>query len=89
MFKMIEGQKLINFYAALADQEAEADEIKKDISEQLKSQASNIEISPKAMKAGYNLYKKYRNGKSTQNEIDDYTEVENIITTFFVTSQDE
>lgn len=88
MNQMIEGQKLINFYAALSEQEAEADEIKKDISEQLKSQASAIEISPRAMKAGYNLFKKYKNGKSTQNEIDDYTEVENIITTFFVTSQE-
>lgn len=85
---MIEGQKLISFYAALADQEAEAEDIKKDIAEQLKSQAFNIEISPKAMRSGYNLFKKYRNGKSTQNEIDDYTEVENIVTTFFVTNQD-
>lgn len=81
--KMIEGQKLVSFYAALADQELEADEIKKDISAQLKSYAENIEVSPKAIRSGYNLYKKYRNGKDTQNDIDDLTEVENIVTNFF------
>lgn len=83
---MIEGTKLINFFSALYDQEQEAIEIKKDISSQLKGYAQNIEISPKAINAAWALYKKYKGGKNTQNDLDDYGELSGIIENYFATA---
>lgn len=80
---MFNESKLIEFYSALVEQEEQANDIKKDIQEQLKSEASELELSPKTIKAGYALFKKYKDGKNTQVELNDYSMIEGIIMSYF------
>lgn len=88
MLKMIEDSKLIDLYSALYNQEEEANEIRKMIADQLKSAETTLHLSTKALKAGYRLYKKYRDGKDTQQELDDYSEVENAVLAYFANEQE-
>lgn len=80
---MINEDKLIEFYSSLYNLEEQANEIKQDVRDQLKSYASSEEISSKAINSGYNLFKRYKNGKSTQDEIDDYSAIESTIVSYF------
>jgi uncharacterized protein YktA (UPF0223 family) len=80
---MIEGQKLIDFFDAEWAEECNANEIKKGIQEDIKAYAENNEIEPKAIKSAYALFKKYRGGKNSQKDIDDYAELSNIIENYF------
>lgn len=85
---MIEDSKLIDLYSALYTQEEEANEIRKMIADQLKGAETSLHLSAKALKAGYRLYKKYRDGKDTQQELDDYSEVESAVLAYFANEQD-
>lgn len=85
---MIEDSKLIDLYSALYTQEEEANEIRKMITDQLKGAETSLHLSAKALKAGYRLYKKYRDGKDTQQELDDYSEVESAVLAYFANEQD-
>lgn len=80
---MIDGTRLIELFNSLWDLEQEANEIKKDISDQLKGYAENIEISPKAIKSAWTLFKKYKGGKNTQQDVEDYSEASGIIENYF------
>lgn len=82
---MIESDKLIEFFGAIYNEEEEANEIKKGIAEDLKSFAENNEIEPKAMKSAYALYKRYKSGKNTAKDCEDYSEMSGIIENFFAT----
>lgn len=79
----MDEQNLIQFFEAIYGNEQEADEIKKGISEDLKSYAQNNEINPKAMKTAYALFKKFRSGKNTAVECEDYAELSGIIENYF------
>jgi len=79
----MDEQNLIKFFEAIYGNEQEADEIKKGISENLKSYAQNNEINPKAMKTAYALFKKFRSGKNTAVECEDYAELSGIIENYF------
>lgn len=85
----MDEQSLIKFFEAIYGNELEADEIKKDISEQLKSFAENNEINPKAMKTAYGLFKKFRSGKNTAVECEDYAELSGIIENYFASDASE
>lgn len=84
---MIDGDKLIRFFDAIYAEEMEADEIKKGISDDMKSFAENNEINPKAMKSAYGLYKRYKSGKNTADDCADYSEMSGIIENFFATEE--
>ena len=79
----MDEQNLIQFFEAIYGNEQEADEIKKGISEDLKSYAQNNEINPKSMKTDYALFKKFRSGKNTAVECEDYAELSGIIENYF------
>ena len=80
---MTNCDELMDFYAKLYDLEEQASEIRKDIQDQLKAEAEELSASPKAVKSGFNLFKKYKNGKSTQDELDDYSSIESAIMSYF------
>lgn len=80
---MIDANQLIEFFEAEYCQDEEANEIKKAISDELKSFAENNSISPKSIKTAFNLYKKFRSGKSTQEDCSDYSEMSGIIEEYF------
>ena len=80
---MTNCDELLDFYAKLYDLEEQASEIRKDIQDQLKVEAEGLSISPKAVKSGFNLFKKYKSGKSTQDELDDYSSIESAIMSYF------
>lgn len=82
---MIDSNNLIAFFDAIYKEDEEANEIKKGISEDLKSFAENNEIEPKAMKSAYALYKRYKSGKNTAKDCEDYSEMSGIIENFFAT----
>ena len=84
---MIDGDKLIRFFDAIYAEEMEADEIKKGISDDMKSFAENNEINPKAMKSAYTLYKRYKSGKNTSDDCADYSEMSGIIENFFTRNE--
>ena len=79
----MDEQNLIQFFEAIYGNEQEPDEIKKGISEDLKSYAQNNEINPKSMKTDYALFKKFRSGKNTAVECEDYAELSGIIENYF------
>lgn len=82
---MIDSDKLIKFFGAVYNEEEEANEIKKGIADDLKSFAENNEIEPKAIKSAYSLYKRYKSGKNTAKDCEDYSEMSGIIENFFAT----
>lgn len=82
---MIDSNNLIAFFDAIYKEDEEATEIKKGIAEDLKSFAENNEIEPKAMKSAYALYKRYKSGKNTAKDCEDYSEMSGIIENFFAT----
>lgn len=82
---MIDSNNLIAFFDAIYKEDEEANEIKKGIAEDLKSFAENNEIEPKAMKSAYALYKRYKSGKNTAKDCEDYSEMSGIIENFFAT----
>lgn len=86
---MLNEEKLLKFYSALYNLDERASEIKQDIRDQLKSYAENEDISVKAISSGFNLYKRYKNGKSSQSEIDDYSSIENTIMSYFANNTPE
>ena len=85
----MDGQSLIKFFEAEYNLELEADEIKKGISDDLKSFAENNEVNPKAMKTAYGLFKKFRSGKNTAVECEDYAELSGIIENYFASDESE
>lgn len=86
---MIDGTKLIAFFNGLYTQDQEADEIKKGISADLKEYAENIEVSPKAIKSAWTLFKKYKGGKNSQQDVDDYSEISGVIENYFASGMDD
>ena len=85
----MDGQSLIKFFEAEYNLELEADEIKKGISDDIKSFAENNEVNPKAMKTAYGLFKKFRSGKNTAVECEDYAELSGIIENYFASDESE
>ena len=85
---MMDSDKLIRFFEAEYCDEQEADDIKKGISEDMKSFAENNQISPKSLKSAYSLYKKFRSGKNTSEECSDYAELSGIIENHFASSDE-
>ena len=85
----MDGQSLIRFFEAEYSNELEADEIKKAISDELKSYAENNEINPKALKTAYNLFKKFRSGENAAVECEDYAELSGIIENYFASDESE
>ena len=86
---MIDGTKLITFFNGLYTEDQEADEIKKGISEDLKEYAKNIEVSPKAIRSAWTLFKKYKGGKNSQQDVDDYSEISGVIENYFASGMDD
>ena len=86
---MIDSTNLIEFFAAEYAEEVTADEIKKGISEDMKSFAESNNVNPKAIKCAYALYKKFKSGKNTSDECADYTLLSDIVETFFANGGDE
>lgn len=84
---MIDSEKLIKFFDALYLEDCEVEETKKGIQEDLKSFAENNEINPKAIKSAFTLYKRYKSGKNTAEDCNDYMEMSNIIDSFFSTEE--
>lgn len=82
---MIDSEKLLKFFDALYAEECEADEIKKGVSDDLKSFAENNEINAKAIKSAFSLFKRYKSGKATADDCADYSEMSGIIENFFAT----
>ena len=82
---MIDSNNLIAFFDAIYKEDEEANDIKKGIAEDIKSFAENNEIEPKAMKSAYALYKRYKSGKNTAKDCEDYSEMSGIIENFFAT----
>lgn len=80
---MIESTKLIDFFDAEWLEECDADEIRKGIAADLKAFAENNDIEPKAIKSAYSLYKRYKGGKNTQKDVEDYAELSGIIENYF------
>ncbi len=83
----MDGQSLIRFFEAIYGNELEADEIKKGISDDLKSYAENNEVNPKALKTAYSLFKKFRSGKNTAVECEDYAELSDIVNNYFASDE--
>lgn len=83
----MDGQSLIRFFEAIYGNELEADEIKKGISDDLKSYAENNEVNPKALKTAYSLFKKFRSGKNTAVECEDYAELSDIVNSYFASDE--
>lgn len=82
---MIDSNTLITFFDAIYKEDEEANDIKKGITDDIKSFAENNEIEPKAMKSAYALYKRYKSGKNTAKDCEDYSEMSGIIENFFAT----
>ena len=86
---MIESEKLIKFFDAQYFTEQEADELKKGIRDDLAEFAKNNEIEPKAIKSAYALYKRYKGGKNSQKDCEDYSELSGIIENYFAEGTDD
>ena len=86
---MIDGTKLIAFFNGLWPEDQEADEIKKGISTDLKEYAESIEVSPKAIRSAWTLFKKYKGGKNSQQDVDDYSEISGVIENYFASGMDD
>ena len=56
---------LIEFFEGLYAEEEQADEIKKQIREDLKGFADQLGVGVKSLTSTYSLFKKYRSGKNT------------------------
>lgn len=85
---MINESELIEFFDGEYGQESSADEIKKAVKDELKSYAKNINVSPKAIMSAYNLYKKYKGGKQTNEDLNDLNLLNGIIDEYFSTGGD-
>lgn len=79
----MDEKNLITLFEALYQMDLEADEQKKDVSDNLKSFAENNEVSPKAVKTAYSLFKKFKSGKNTAVECEDYLTLSGIIESYF------
>lgn len=80
---VLDEKQLLQFFEAEFSQEQEADEIKKNVSEELKAFAENIEADVKSVKSAYALFKKYRSGKNTQMACEDYLQLSNVVDSYF------
>lgn len=80
---VLDEKQLLQFFEAEFSQEMEAEEIKKNVSEELKAFAENIEADVKSVKSAYALFKKYRSGKNTQMACEDYLQLSNVVDSYF------
>ena len=83
------SEELMNFFNAEYVIDQEADELKKGLRADLKSWAENHEILPKSLNSAYNLYKKYKSGKNTAFECEEYSELSGVIESYFSTSDED
>ena len=74
---------LIEFFEGLYVEEEQADEIKKQIREDLKGFADQLQVGAKSLASTYALYKKYRSGKNTNFECGEYAELSGIVEGYF------
>ena len=74
---------LIEFFEGLYTEEEQADEIKKQIREDIKGFAESLEVGCKSLTSAYSLYKKYRSGKNTNFECGEYAELSGIVEGYF------
>lgn len=74
---------LIEFFEGLYIEESSADEIKKQIKEDLKGFADQLGVGAKSLSSTYSLYKKYRSGKNTNFECGEYAELSGIVEGYF------
>lgn len=78
-----DGNEMLALFNALYSQEEEANDIKREVADNLKSYAEQIGTDAKNLKAAYTLYKKYASGKNFQDDCDDYAELSEIVTSHF------
>ena len=74
---------LIEFFEGLYVEEEQADEIKKQIREDLKGFADQLGVGAKSLASTYTLFKKYRSGKNTNFECGEYAELSGIVEGYF------
>jgi hypothetical protein len=74
---------LIEFFEGLYVEEEQADEIKKQIREDLKGFADQLGVGAKSLASTYALFKKYRSGKNTNFECGEYAELSGIVEGYF------
>lgn len=80
---MINKDDLIKFFEAEYSQDCEAEDIKRAISDELKSFAENNDVEAKAIKSAFSLYKRYKAGKNTDKDCKDYVALSGIIEDYF------
>ena len=84
---MIDANQLLEFFEAEYAQDVEADELKKNISEELKGYANNIGVSPKSLKTAFSLYKKFRSGKNSNEDCSAYALMSGIVEEYFTSGE--
>lgn len=75
---IISKKELLDLYSKCYDDQSEATEINKAVSEDLKGFAEYNKLNPKAVKAGYKTYKSYRGGSIDPND-DAFSEISSIV----------
>lgn len=75
---VISKTELLNMYEGCYDLQSQISELQKEIRDTLKDYATNNELNPKAVSAGYRVYKSYKLGKIDPEDVD-YISVMNIV----------
>ena len=83
------SKELIDFFNAVYVMDQEADEQKKEVRANIKGWAESHEILPKSLNSAYGLYKKYKSGKNTAFECEEYSELSGVIESYFSTSNED
>lgn len=81
--KMINESDLIDFFNGEYNEEYSADEVKKNVRDELKEFAKSNEVSVKAIMSAYSLFKKYKSGKNTESDITDSAVLSGIVDDYF------
>ena len=81
---MIDGNELIEFFEGEYSQDVSADEVKRSIRDEFKFYAKEHQISIKSLNSAYNLFKRYKSGKETSNDMNDAAVLNDIVENYFV-----
>ena len=78
MQMIISKKELLDLYKKCFNEQSAASEINKGVTDNLNGYAEHNELNPKAVKAGYQAYKKYLKGTINPND-DDFMEISTIV----------
>ena len=80
---MINESELIEFFEGEYSQDVSADEVKKSIRDEFRFYAKDHQISLKSLNSAYNLFKRYKSGKETSNDMNDAVLLNDIVESYF------